>query len=83
MAVEEHGAGKQLVRFRVWPKLSLPGIVLSALCVVLATGAALDGAWVVASLLALGGLLVFARAWLEYVTPASTLWNLLGEEQDG
>ena len=83
MAIEEHGAGKQLARFRVWPKLSLPGIVLSALCVVLVIGAALDGAWAVASLLALGGLLVFARAWLEYVTPASTLWNVLGEEQDG
>jgi hypothetical protein len=26
---------------------------------------------------------VFARAWLDYVTPASTLWSLLWEEYNG
>jgi glycosyltransferase involved in cell wall biosynthesis len=83
MAIEEHGSGKQMVRFRVWPKFSVPGVVLGTLFKVLAIGAALDGAWAVASLLVMGGSLVFARAWLEYVTPASTLWSLLCEESNG
>jgi hypothetical protein len=83
MAIEEHGSGKQMVRFRVWPKLSLTGLALCALCVVLVTGAALDGAWAVALLLTLGGLLVFARASMEYAMAASTLWHLLREECDG
>jgi GT2 family glycosyltransferase len=83
MAIEEHGSGKQMVHFRVWPKFSAPGMVLGTLLTVLAIGAALDEAWAVASLLIMGGLLVFARAWLEYVTPASTLWSLLWEEHNG
>jgi len=83
MAIEEHGSGRQMVRFRVWPKLSLTGVVLGALCVLLASGAALDGAWAVALLLVLGGLLVFARASLEYATAASTLRHLLREECGG
>ena len=83
MAIEEHGSGKQMVRFQVWPKLSLIGAVLGALCVVLATGAALNGAWAVALLLTLGAVLVFTRATLEYVTAASTLRNLLRQEYDG
>ncbi len=81
MAVEEHGAGRQMVRFRVWPRLSLTGLVLGALCVVFAGGAAWDGAWVVASLFALGGLLVFVRALWEYVVTASALWDVLEQEQ--
>ena len=72
-----------MVRFRVWPKLSLIGVILCALCVVLATGAALDGAWAVVLLLALGALLVLTRATLEYVAAASTLQNLLRVEHNG
>ena len=82
-AIEEHGAGKQMTRFRIWPKLSLTGTLLGLGCMVLAGGAALDGAWIVASLLALGGLLVFARAAVEYATVAGALQNLLRKEYDG
>ena len=82
MAIEEHGSGRQMVRFRVWPKFSLTGMVLGALCVVLAGAAALDNAWAVALLLALGGLLVFARASMEYATVAGKLQKLLREECD-
>ena len=28
MAIEEHGGGKQLIRFRSWPKMPLPNLVL-------------------------------------------------------
>ena len=51
MAVEEHGMGRQYVRFRVWPKLrrGLPATVLAA---ALAAGACVDGAWVAGVVLA-------------------------------
>jgi hypothetical protein len=45
MAVEEHGGGKQLVRFRIWPTCSTMGLCLTLLLVVLAFGAVLGGAW--------------------------------------
>jgi GT2 family glycosyltransferase len=47
MAVEEHGGGRQLVRFRAWPKCSTPGLVASLVLFAAATKAALDGAWIV------------------------------------
>ncbi len=54
MAVEEHGAGKQLFRFRLWPHLVFEAVVAIALFTSLAIGAALDGAWL--AMAALGGL---------------------------
>jgi GT2 family glycosyltransferase len=51
MAVEEHGLGQQMVRFRVWPRYSSGGLALTVLCGALAAGAALDGAWVAFALL--------------------------------
>ncbi len=52
-ATEEHGGGKQLVRFRVWPRVSLPGVVLTVALGGLAAGAALDGALLAAVALGL------------------------------
>ena len=45
MAVEEHGGGKQLARFRIWPTCSPMGLYLTLPIAVLALGAALEGAW--------------------------------------
>jgi GT2 family glycosyltransferase len=61
MAIEEHGAGRQLVRFRVWPRM-WGGTALVAALALLAAGAAHDGAWAACCLL--GGLaaLVVGRA---------------------
>jgi GT2 family glycosyltransferase len=47
MAIEEHGAGRQLVRVRSWPKYSPWAIVLIALAAGLSIWAALDHANVV------------------------------------
>jgi GT2 family glycosyltransferase len=44
MAIEEHGAGKQLVRFRAWPRCSPLGLVLILVLGGLSVGAALDEA---------------------------------------
>ena len=45
MAVEEHGGGKQLARFRTWPTCSPMGLCLTLLLAALSFGAALGEAW--------------------------------------
>jgi GT2 family glycosyltransferase len=54
MAVEDHGAGTQYVRYRVWPKCSIAGLLLSMTLSVLSAAAGLDGAWPIC--VSLGGL---------------------------
>jgi O-antigen biosynthesis protein len=53
MGVEEHGGGRQLLRFRIWPWLFaarfMSGLFLGA--AVLTVAAAFDGAWVATSVL--------------------------------
>lgn len=65
MATEEHGGGRQMRRFRVWPKWSrfalLPLIVLAGI----AAASAADGAWPVSALTAILALLILVRALLE------------------
>lgn len=53
LAVEEHGLGRQLIRFRVWPRVSTGGLVLTLLCTTIAFGARLDNVWTVAALFSL------------------------------
>ena len=52
MAIEEHGAGKQLVRFRVTPWIPTVVLIPIASLVLLASAAALDHAWFAAAVLA-------------------------------
>ena len=54
MGVEEHGAGKQLLRFRLWPKVSGLGLVLTLIFATLAVAAAIDGAVPGMAILGLG-----------------------------
>ena len=51
MAIEEHGGGKQLVRFRSWPVISPFGWSMILIFAVLSVWAAADDAWGVASIL--------------------------------
>jgi cellulose synthase/poly-beta-1,6-N-acetylglucosamine synthase-like glycosyltransferase len=53
MAVEEHGAGKQLLRFRTWPIVSPIGLSLILLFALLSLLAANDQVWLIAILLIL------------------------------
>jgi hypothetical protein len=46
MAVEEHGAGKQLLRFRCSPQPGLVGVALAVALALLSAAAAVDEAWV-------------------------------------
>lgn len=60
--VEEHGAGRQLVRFHLRPRISLGAILLFPLFAALALGAAVDGAPVAAGALGAAAMLVALRA---------------------
>lgn len=48
MTVEEHGAGRQHLRFKVWPEARL-GLIACAIPALLAAWAVLDGAWIAAA----------------------------------
>ncbi len=58
MAVEEHGGGKQLLRFRIWPRCSRAGLGVGALFGALAVTAAVDGTWIGALVLGAATLVV-------------------------
>jgi glycosyltransferase involved in cell wall biosynthesis len=60
-AVEEHGAGRQLLRFRVQPRATLPALLCVAVLVVAAAAAAAAASWAAAVALAAAGGVVAAR----------------------
>ena len=80
--VEEHGGGKQLVKFRLWPRLTrswlLPALPLGGL----AAGAALGGGWVAAAVLGAGFLLLTARAVLDGALAAGAFRHALSRLAD-
>lgn len=53
MTVEEHGAGRQMFRFRLWPRFNLEGIITIFVFTLLALGAALDQFWIAYDILAI------------------------------
>jgi O-antigen biosynthesis protein len=61
MATEEHGHGRQLWRFRIWPRWSSFGVTLIAGLGVLTVGAAADRAWSAALILGVAALLLAVR----------------------
>jgi O-antigen biosynthesis protein len=52
LAIEEHGSGKQLARWRLAPRPSVSWVVAMLVLGLLALGAGLDGAWVASVVLA-------------------------------
>jgi GT2 family glycosyltransferase len=61
-AVEDHGAGNQLVRWRWWPSVSAKGLALIVAAAGLAVAAALDGAPLVGGILGAAAAAVALRA---------------------
>ena len=61
MALEEHGAGRQIVRFKIWPRRSRSGFFLSALMALLAAAAGVDHSWAATGALGAISLLVGGR----------------------
>jgi hypothetical protein len=62
LAVEEHGAGTQLVRLRSWPRYSRAGMILTGLLGTLAAAALLDGAAIAGAILGAFAFLLLASA---------------------
>ena len=62
MATEEHGAGRQMVRYRMRPRWNRIAVLLIMLFAVISIGAALGDAWLTSTLSALFAILVLANA---------------------
>ena len=77
VAVEEHGAGRQLVRFRFWPRGSLLALSIGAAFAFAAIAAVLDGAGLVGGALGLLALLAVYRVWRECAVAVSGLHRSL------
>ncbi len=77
MAVEEHGAGRQLVRTRSWPKYSRVGLALIVSFAALSAGAALAGTWIVSVILGAIAVLLAVSAMRDCATAAGVLARVL------
>jgi glycosyltransferase involved in cell wall biosynthesis len=82
-ATEEHGAGRQLVRFRVWPKYSTRGLLLTVGFAALALGAGLEGAWHSAGILGLAVVVLFGRTFTECAGALATMRHALKQLRAG
>jgi O-antigen biosynthesis protein len=81
MGLEDHALGKQLVRFRCWPRCALGGLLPAVLFAALATGAALDGAWAACAVLAAVPLALALRALQECTAAMGALARALESER--
>ena len=79
MAIEEHGGGKQLLRFRVRPKFSTAGKIFSAATFLLGIGAFLDGALIVGLFLCSLGSMLLVYASRDYVLASSAFSETVHE----
>jgi O-antigen biosynthesis protein len=77
MTVEEHGAGKQLFRFRCWPQFSPEGVIGIILLTALTVGAALDEYWLAYNILTLVTLALLGRTLYEAGCAISALQRAL------
>jgi GT2 family glycosyltransferase len=82
MAVEEHGLGRQLVRFRLWPRCSPAALVVTLLCAALAIGAALGQAWAVCAVLGLVSVMLGLRTFQECAAATGAALRALQECTD-
>ncbi|NEQ05175.1 MAG: glycosyltransferase [Moorea sp. SIO4E2] len=51
MTIEEHGGGKQLLRFRSWPRVAVPALIIKFLLLLLCAVAAFDQAGMASAIL--------------------------------
>src|SRR5206468_2067787 len=77
MTIEEHGAGKQLIRFRVRPRFVRKALVLGLLLGLLGVAAAFDGAQIASVLLAVSGVTVILRSLQECAVSMATVIHTL------
>ena len=83
IAAEDHGSGKQLVRSRWWPSVSVTGVALALVLVPLAVAAALDGARPAATILGSAAAWVVLRAGNQCGAAAAAIERSLRERGEG
>lgn len=81
MATEEHGAGKQLTRFRSWPRCPAKWQILIVLLAALSFGSALGQAWIACAVLSTATLLLMLLIIEECAAATAALLGALGEIQ--
>jgi hypothetical protein len=79
MAVEEHGGGKQMVRFRAWPRFWINGTGAVLLLSALSAGAALDHAWFATALLGASAVMLILRMLYETAVAMSAVLRVREE----
>jgi integral membrane sensor domain MASE1 len=77
MAVEEHGAGRQMLRFKIWPRWSTPGSFIVALIASIAAAAAYDHSWAAAAILFSITFVLGGRMFYECALAMDKLTNVL------
>jgi hypothetical protein len=65
LTIEEHGSGKQMVRYRAWPNFPTGGTLLAALCAAGAVVAGVTHGWTACAVLGVLAIGLAARAILE------------------
>ena len=81
LAVEEHGGGRQLARFRLWPRVSRAGAMAVIFVGALFAASALSGAWAAAALLGGAALLLALRELQECATGIAATLEAIGPEE--
>lgn len=82
MAVEEHGGGKQLVRFRTWPRCYPAGILSTLFFAGLSAAAALAEAWVACGVLNFVAFLFMVRIFRECSSAMSAVIEVFNAEKE-
>ena len=77
-AVEDHDGGRQLARFRLWPRLSRAGIVSTFFVGALFGAAAASRAWPAAAILGGAALLLVTRGLQECATGMAATLEAIG-----
>ncbi len=77
LSIEEHGANRQLIRLRLWPKISWMSLVFLGLLIVLSIWAGANLAWVAHVVLGVSALVLALRIVEECGTPMAALLRAL------
>jgi hypothetical protein len=77
MTIEEHGAGKQLVRLRTWPIESTGPLVVLSVLLACSLGAAFEHAWIASASFAATGLVLFLRMFQDCATATAAIARAL------
>jgi GT2 family glycosyltransferase/PAS domain-containing protein len=78
-AVEDHPGGRQLVRFRTWPRLASVALGVGVIGAVLATFAAGDHAWAAAAVLGVMAAAPVLRSARECAVAGRAVWDAIAD----